>query len=194
MWQAVLLVLTLFLLQYFEKTAFLRGTKGDDSFSRFGKKFIRSVFLFVVFCPLISFVPYWVFFTLLLLYIPSYTDLSELNGGRPSAWMRSWGIWTYLKFVFFFLLSLYIILYFYQLFNFVTSFLLLIFRNYFPLSLIKTVDLDPKKVYLLALHPHGILPFGAMINLLSECNHSSKILEGITFRTLAASFCFYIPG
>ncbi|XP_075941115.1 2-acylglycerol O-acyltransferase 2-B isoform X4 [Anarhichas minor] len=30
------------------------------------------------------------------------------------------------------------------------------FRDYFPLTLIKTVDLDPKKNYIFGFHPHGV--------------------------------------
>ncbi|XP_008302175.1 2-acylglycerol O-acyltransferase 1 isoform X2 [Stegastes partitus] len=31
------------------------------------------------------------------------------------------------------------------------------FRDYFPLTLIKTVDLDPKKNYIFGFHPHGLV-------------------------------------
>ncbi|XP_041820696.1 2-acylglycerol O-acyltransferase 2-A isoform X2 [Chelmon rostratus] len=31
------------------------------------------------------------------------------------------------------------------------------FRDYFPLTLVKTVDLDPKKNYIFGFHPHGLV-------------------------------------
>ncbi|KAI4790187.1 hypothetical protein KUCAC02_034788 [Chaenocephalus aceratus] len=31
------------------------------------------------------------------------------------------------------------------------------FRDYFPLRLLKTVDLDPKKNYIFGFHPHGLV-------------------------------------
>ncbi|XP_015726817.1 2-acylglycerol O-acyltransferase 1 [Coturnix japonica] len=38
------------------------------------------------------------------------------------------------------------------------------FREYFPIQLIKTSDLDPKHNYLLGFHPHGVLVAGAFGN------------------------------
>ena len=34
---------------------------------------------------------------------------------------------------------------------------------YYPVSLVKTAELDPKKNHLIACHPHGILCFGAVV-------------------------------
>ena len=34
---------------------------------------------------------------------------------------------------------------------------------YYPETLVKTVDLDPKKNHLVCCHPHGILCFGAVV-------------------------------
>lgn len=34
------------------------------------------------------------------------------------------------------------------------------FRDYFPITLVKTVDLDPKRNYLLCAYPHGIISTG----------------------------------
>ena len=38
---------------------------------------------------------------------------------------------------------------------------------YYPVSLVKTAELDPKKNHLIACHPHGILCFGAVVCQLS---------------------------
>ena len=66
-------------------------------------------------------------------------------------------------------------------------------RNYFSLQLIKTVDLDPRKTYIFAVHPHGILPFGGMMNMSSDITGFELLFPGIQRRGLAASFTFYIP-
>jgi len=36
------------------------------------------------------------------------------------------------------------------------------YRDYFPISLVKSVDLDPLKKYIFGYHPHGIIGIGAM--------------------------------
>jgi 2-acylglycerol O-acyltransferase 2 len=68
------------------------------------------------------------------------------------------------------------------------------FKNRCNMSLIKTADLDPERQYILGMHPHGIMPFGSIINLSTNCNNASEVLKGIQIRALAASFCFYVPG
>lgn len=62
---------------------------------------------------------------------------------------------------------------------------------YFGLQLVKTAELDPKQHYLIALEPHGILPFGGVANMALSFD---KVFPGISLRGVAASFCFYIPG
>ena len=42
------------------------------------------------------------------------------------------------------------------------------FRDYFPLELVKTADLDPNGKYLLCSHPHGAMPAG--INIATATN------------------------
>ena len=54
-------------------------------------------------------------------------------------------------------------------------------------------NLKQDEKYIFALHPHGILPFGGMINILTDCNGFSQKMISIQVRTLVASFCFYIP-
>ena len=36
---------------------------------------------------------------------------------------------------------------------------------YYPVTLVKTADLDPKKNHLVCCHPHGILCFGAVVRI-----------------------------
>ncbi|CAB1348117.1 unnamed protein product [Coregonus sp. 'balchen'] len=42
------------------------------------------------------------------------------------------------------------------------------FRDYFPIHLIKTCDLDPERNYLMWFHPHGILVAGVFGNFCTE--------------------------
>ena len=42
------------------------------------------------------------------------------------------------------------------------------FRDYFPLELVKTANLDPNGKYLLCSHPHGAMPAG--INVATATN------------------------
>ncbi|XP_041483496.1 2-acylglycerol O-acyltransferase 2-B-like [Lytechinus variegatus] len=48
-------------------------------------------------------------------------------------------------------------------------------RNYFPINLIKTAELDPEKNYLMGFHPHGIMSMGAFVSFGTEaCGFSEK--------------------
>lgn len=64
------------------------------------------------------------------------------------------------------------------------------FRDYFPMSLIKTSELDPKRNYIFGYHPHGVFSCGAIGNLGTEANGFSKKFPGITpyLCTLKANF------
>ncbi len=53
------------------------------------------------------------------------------------------------------------------------------FRDYFPVTLVKTVDLDPNKNYILGSHPHGIVPAGAFINFGSDATGFTDKFPGI---------------
>ncbi|GAB6024245.1 Diacylglycerol O-acyltransferase 2 [Chamberlinius hualienensis] len=59
-------------------------------------------------------------------------------------------------------------------------FLLSNVAKYWPLSLIKTSDLDPNKNYICGCHPHGVVPIGVFINVVTEVND---------FKTLIAFGC-----
>jgi len=54
------------------------------------------------------------------------------------------------------------------------------YRDYFPIRLVKTSNLDPSRNYLICCHPHGILCFGASCCFGSEsCDFSLKF-PGVT--------------
>ncbi|XP_051800464.1 2-acylglycerol O-acyltransferase 2-A-like isoform X2 [Acanthochromis polyacanthus] len=67
------------------------------------------------------------------------------------------------------------------------------FRDYFPLRLIKTVDLDPKKNYIFGFHPHGVLVAGAFGNFCTEATGFSRLFPGLTPHLLMLPFWFRVP-
>ncbi|XP_026767967.3 2-acylglycerol O-acyltransferase 1 isoform X1 [Pangasianodon hypophthalmus] len=67
------------------------------------------------------------------------------------------------------------------------------FRDYFPISLVKTVDLDPKCNYLFGFHPHGVLVAGAFGNFCTEASRFSELFPGLTPYLLMLPFWFRVP-
>ena len=66
------------------------------------------------------------------------------------------------------------------------------FRDYFPIQLVKTKDLDPEKNYIFGYHPHGILCAGAFCSFATEATEFSKIFPGITPHLLPLMGKFFI--
>ena len=68
------------------------------------------------------------------------------------------------------------------------------YRDYFPISLVKTTELDPNKNYLMGYHPHGILGCGAFCNFGTEATDFSGKFKGITpyLLTLKPNFTYPI--
>lgn len=67
------------------------------------------------------------------------------------------------------------------------------FRDYFPASLIKTVDLDPDRNYIFGSHPHGAISCGAMTSFLTESTGFSKTFPGITPHLTTLVGQFWVP-
>eukprot|EP00698_Gefionella_okellyi_P024463 TRINITY_DN8638_c0_g1_i1.p1 TRINITY_DN8638_c0_g1~~TRINITY_DN8638_c0_g1_i1.p1 ORF type:complete len:335 (-),score=56.84 TRINITY_DN8638_c0_g1_i1:47-1051(-) len=63
----------------------------------------------------------------------------------------------------------------------------------FQAQLIKTVSLDPKRKYIFAVHPHGILPMGGILNLSTNASNFADTFPGLDLRGVAASLCFFLP-
>ncbi|KAG8522047.1 Acyl-CoA wax alcohol acyltransferase 1, partial [Galemys pyrenaicus] len=84
------------------------------------------------------------------------------QGGRRSAWVRNWCVWTHI-------------------------------RDYFPITIVKTKDLPPENNYLMGIHPHGLLTFGAFCNFCTEATGFSKIFPGITPYLATLSWFFKVP-
>ena len=68
------------------------------------------------------------------------------------------------------------------------------FCHYFPIRLVKTVDLDPSKNYLFGSHPHGVLCSGAFGNFGTEGTNVSEVFPGLEMNllTLEAHCCIPI--
>ncbi|XP_030632679.1 2-acylglycerol O-acyltransferase 1-like [Chanos chanos] len=67
------------------------------------------------------------------------------------------------------------------------------FREYFPLHLVKTCDLDPAKNYLFAYHPHGVFATGAFGNFGNEYTGFQELFPGITPYLHVLSVWFQVP-
>ncbi|KFW09398.1 2-acylglycerol O-acyltransferase 2 [Fulmarus glacialis] len=62
-------------------------------------------------------------------------------------------------------------------------------RDYFPVKLVKTAELDPRQNYLMGFHPHGILAVGAFLNFCTEASGFSTI----TPHVMMLSLWFRVP-
>ncbi|KAJ3269446.1 Diacylglycerol O-acyltransferase 2 [Terramyces sp. JEL0728] len=66
-------------------------------------------------------------------------------------------------------------------------------RDFFPMKLVKTADLDPSRNYVFGYHPHGIISLGAWVNFGTEANGFSNMFHGIDLRLLTLSSNFFAP-
>lgn len=60
------------------------------------------------------------------------------------------------------------------------------------LALHTTCKFDPSHRYIFGIHPHGILPWGGILNMVTNISGANQKL-GLNFHFIAASFCFYLP-
>ncbi|XP_067828249.1 2-acylglycerol O-acyltransferase 2-B-like [Heptranchias perlo] len=67
------------------------------------------------------------------------------------------------------------------------------FTDYFPITLVKTAELDPKHNYLFGFHPHGVLVAGAFGNFCTEATGFSRLFPGLTTYLLMLPFWFKLP-
>lgn len=63
-------------------------------------------------------------------------------------------------------------------------------RDYFPLRLEKTVDLDPNNTYIFCVFPHGVLSAGAFTSFATDANNFRSLFPGLRpyLVTLAGHF------
>ena len=67
------------------------------------------------------------------------------------------------------------------------------FRDYFPIRLIKTVDLDPTRSYLFGYHPHGIFAVGAFCSFVTDAAGFNTLFPGLTSYLLTLRCFFFYP-
>ncbi|KAK3751297.1 hypothetical protein QZH41_012198 [Actinostola sp. cb2023] len=71
-----------------------------------------------------------------------------------------------------------------RIFNFV--------RNYYPINLYKTSELDPERNYIFGYHPHGMIPEGALVCFGTESAGFTELFPGIKPRVSMHFFnCFF---
>jgi len=68
-----------------------------------------------------------------------------------------------------------------------------LFRDYFPISLVKTTDLTAEKNYVLGYHPHGIIGCGALCNFASDATDFPNVFPDITPHLLTLKMNFQFP-
>eukprot|EP00756_Hemistasia_phaeocysticola_P022067 Hpha_TRINITY_DN15810_c2_g5::TRINITY_DN15810_c2_g5_i1::g.191357::m.191357/K14457/MOGAT2, MGAT2; 2-acylglycerol O-acyltransferase 2 len=154
------------LLVFMEKAAALRGSHRKP-LPAWVDKGLRMFFLFCYTAPLLMLSP--TFGTIIVLaYLPYYLDgsekLSSALEGRLGREGKYLRNWIVWRW----------------------------FAKRWNLKLHREAELPKDQQYIIGMHPHGVLPFGGMINMVSEATDSDP-LPGIKIRTLAASFCFYVP-
>ncbi|XP_019504879.1 PREDICTED: 2-acylglycerol O-acyltransferase 2 [Hipposideros armiger] len=66
-------------------------------------------------------------------------------------------------------------------------------KDYFPVSLVKTAELDPSRNYLAGFHPHGVLATGAFLNLCTESTNFPKIFPDIRPHLMMLTVWFRVP-
>lgn len=67
------------------------------------------------------------------------------------------------------------------------------FCNYFPIKLVKTVDLNPNKSYFFISVPHGILSAGIMGSFGTDILGCKKLFPGLEIRTIILDQHFKAP-
>ncbi|XP_072257966.1 2-acylglycerol O-acyltransferase 2 [Pyxicephalus adspersus] len=66
-------------------------------------------------------------------------------------------------------------------------------RDYFPIKLVKTADLDPRQNYVVGFHPHGVLVAGAFTNFCTEATGFPELYPGISPYLLMLPLWFRAP-
>lgn len=66
-------------------------------------------------------------------------------------------------------------------------------RDYFPIKLVKTADIDPSKNYIFGVHPHGVLSNGIICNFASDATGFDRLFPGIRRSILTLKENFFFP-
>eukprot|EP00672_Neobodo_designis_P024309 CAMPEP_0174851174 /NCGR_PEP_ID=MMETSP1114-20130205/22085_1 /TAXON_ID=312471 /ORGANISM="Neobodo designis, Strain CCAP 1951/1" /LENGTH=344 /DNA_ID=CAMNT_0016085691 /DNA_START=46 /DNA_END=1080 /DNA_ORIENTATION=+ len=160
----VMLAAFYMLSSFLESRAAMRGSHRKPM-PKWVDKSIRMFFLVTFVAPAYALCPWpWVFALGFLCYLPTYLDEGEKTGKRVSSIVRNLPVWRFVKW-------------------------------YFEMDIATPHGkLDPTKKYILGMHPHGFLPIASMVSILTDvCGVRERYFNGVHLRSLAASFCFYIP-
>ncbi len=69
------------------------------------------------------------------------------------------------------------------------------FRDYFPIRIVKTAELPPSnESYLVGIHPHGILCFGAFCCMATDATDFSQLYPGLSTTLITLPEQFWLPG
>lgn len=67
------------------------------------------------------------------------------------------------------------------------------YRDYFPVKLIKTSDLDPSRNYIVGYHPHGVMAIGAFLNFATDATNFPGMFPGMNPILLVLKGQFSFP-
>ena len=67
------------------------------------------------------------------------------------------------------------------------------FTNYFPMTLVKTDDLDPNRNYIFGYHPHGLLSLSAVGHFATDATHFSALFPMIRPYLMLLRLQFLFP-
>jgi 2-acylglycerol O-acyltransferase 2 len=65
--------------------------------------------------------------------------------------------------------------------------------EYFPMSLVKTAELDPQKNYIFGYHPHGIASLGALYNFATFATGFDEKFSNIKMHLCTLGQNFHVP-
>lgn len=150
-----------------ESKAALRGQKGEDGLGSMGGRIMRVVFLFVFTWPLLYIIPAYIYVPIFVVYGHSFASLKELCLDEESLKYEMWeGKALWIRAI----------------------------GQRFNCKLVKTVELPTSKQYILGIHPHGILPFGAGTAIFTNFCGVKEKFPGLQYNILTASVCYMVPG
>lgn len=66
-------------------------------------------------------------------------------------------------------------------------------RDYFPVSLVKTAELDPNRNYIFAVHPHGVFALSNVFNMCSDWTGIHDLFPGLRMTALTLKENFIMP-
>lgn len=67
------------------------------------------------------------------------------------------------------------------------------FVDYFPMKLIRTVELDPQKTYIFCYHPHGVICLGGWGNFVTDATGFEQAFPGIDLHVLTLKMNLRAP-